>query len=149
MMAAMSCEFVRSKEDWGPLIAALRAELQEFGGLIRLLNDEQDAIFSNPHQVATVPGSITRQHALALMSTRIRAGLMVLPGPGGGRRAALAPEIIDAAPDEFQPLLRALFSEVEKLASRAGDRASQNDWLRRRAPIIAATMAGRSEADAG
>jgi hypothetical protein len=147
MMAAMTYESVRSKSDWEPLIAALRAELQEFGGLIRLLNDEQDAIFSIPPDVATVPESIKRQHAIALMSTRIRTGLMVLPGPGEERRAATAAEIIEAAPEEFQPLFRALFSEVEKLALRAGDRAYQNDWLRKRAPILAATMAGRAESE--
>lgn len=147
MMAAISYESVRSKSDWEPLIAALRVELQEFGGLIRLLNDEQDAIFSNPSRVASVPESIKRQHAIALMSTRIRTGLMVVPGTGDDRRAASIAEIIDAAPDEFQPLLGALFSEVEKLALRAGDRANQNDWLRKRAPILAATIAGRVETE--
>jgi hypothetical protein len=149
VIAVITYESVRSKSDWEPLIAALRVELQEFGGLIRLLNDEQDAILSKANQIAVASESIARQQALAQMSTRIRNGLMVLPGLGDERRAAPAPEIIEAAPDEFQPLLGALFSEVEKLSLRACVRAQQNDWLRKRAPILAATMAVRADTDAG
>ena len=143
-MTTESSKKSRAMSEWEPLIAALRAELQEFGGLIRLLNDEQDTIFSHPALVSKTPESITRQHSLALMSTRIRTGLMTVPGPNGERLAASAKEITGIAPDEIQPLLEALFSEVEALALRAGDRANQSDWLRKRAPLLAATMAERA-----
>lgn len=148
MKAGVSSIVSSSTSDWEPLIAALRAELQEFGGLIRLLNDEQDTISSNPASVLGTPESITRQHALALMSSRIRHGLMVVPGPHGELRVGSAAEIIANAPDGIRPLLGALFSEVEKLAMRAGDRASQNDWLRKRAPMLAAAIAERATSDA-
>jgi len=147
-MTAISYRKDRSKSEWEPLIAALRAELQEFGGLIRLLNDEQDCIFANPSQVTTAPESINRQHAIAFMSARIRSGLMTLPGSNGERRDATAPEILEVAPEEIRPLLAALFQEVENLALRAGDRTYQNDWLRKRAPLLATTAAGRATAEA-
>ncbi|HUG13075.1 MAG TPA: hypothetical protein VMM36_18810 [Opitutaceae bacterium] len=149
MMATLSYSKDRSKTEWEPLIAALRAELQEFGGLIRLLNDEQDNILANPAHVATPPESIIRQHALAFMSARIRGGLMTLPGSNGERRAATAPEILEDAPDEIRPLLGALFMEVENLALRAGDRTYQNDWLRKRAPLLATAADASTTVEAG
>jgi hypothetical protein len=148
MMATISYCKVRSKSEWEPLIAALRAELQEFGGLIRLLTDEQDNILANPAHVSTTPESISRQHALAFMSARIRGGLMTLPGSNGERRTATVPEILQGAPEVIRPLLGALFREVESLALRAGDRTYQNDWLRKRAPMLAAAATGRATAEA-
>jgi hypothetical protein len=146
-MATSTYSKMHSKSEWEPLIGALRAELQEFGGLIRLLNDEQDKILANPAHITTAPESIRRQHALAFMSARIRGGLMTLPGSNGERRSATTPEILEDAPDEIRPLLGALFREVENLALRAGDRTYQNDWLRKRAPLLAATAAGRATAE--
>jgi hypothetical protein len=58
------------------------------------------------------------------------------------------PEILEDAPEEIRPLLGALFREVESLALRAGDRTYQNDWLRKRAPMLAAAATGRATAEA-
>lgn len=128
---------------WESLVTALRAELQEYGGLLRLLDAEQDRIFADPATVATPPEAVARQHALAMKCTHARMGFMPGAANRPGRKNVSAQEVSGSVPSDVRPLLSALFSEVDKLALRAADRTHQNDWLRRRAPALAAAMEER------
>jgi len=132
---------------WEPLVNALRAELQEFGGLLRLLNTEQDGIFAAPALVAKAPEAIALQHALALKCTQMRIDEMQRVARVPGSRHVSEDQVLAVVPADVRPLMSALFAEVKKLAFRADDRTSQNDWLRKRAPVLAATMAGRGSED--
>ena len=125
------------------LVAALRAELQEFGGLLRLLNEEQDQILGDPTISPSIALSIERQLAKAGEAVRVRRDRMILSGG-----VATEEEIVVAAPVEMRPLVSALFSEVKSLSSRVDVFVTQNEWLRVRAAQFPELNARRASLDA-
>jgi hypothetical protein len=124
----------QSPLSWDCLVAALRDELQEKGGLIRLLNQQTDVLYRQDgaenrrleelikNQLeATVRCRQTRES-----SFRQTAHNLSLP------EEARAQEVLARFPEYVQPLLEALFSEVERLSGRLDDRLRQNQLLKER-----------------
>ena len=116
---------------WETLAEALRDELQEYGGLLNILQDQQRAILHRkPDQVLELNGQIERQ----LRGTRERrkrrealdrelAQFVQRPADSSLR------DLIGFFPDAVRPMLLALIEEVNHLLTRTKRRARQNQML--------------------
>ena len=115
---------MNTKVDWDQLVDALRDELQEKGGLIRLLNQQTETLYRSD---TTENERIEEQ---------IRVQLRIISRCTQGRELALrqtasrfqlnedvkSKEVIRSFPDYVHPLLEALFSEVDRLSNRMQER---------------------------
>jgi hypothetical protein len=118
--------------EWDQLVDSLRDELQEKGGLIRLLNQQTELLYQrDPGGNERVEDQIRGQLRLASRCTQRRelilretAARMTL------REDADATEIVRGFPEYVQPLLEALFTEVERLSGRMQERLRQNQQLK-------------------
>ena len=123
-----------TKVDWDQLVDALRDELQEKGGLIRLLNQQTETLYR----------SDTAENER--LEEQIRVQLRTISRCTQGRELALrqsasrfqlnedvqSNEVIRSFPDYVHPLLEALFSEVDRLSNRMQERLRQNQGLKER-----------------
>ena len=123
-----------SKVDWDQLVDALRDELQEKGGLIRLLNQQTETLYRRD----TVENE--------RLEEQIRAQLRLISRCTQDREFALrqtaanlhlsddvqSSEVIRSFPEYVHPLLEALFSEVDRLSNRMEERLKQNQGLKDR-----------------
>lgn len=120
--------------DWDLLVDALRDELQEKGGLIRLLNQQTETLYRR---------DIAENERL---QEQIRIQLRLVSRCTQGREFALretaskfslnddvqSAEVIRSFPEYVHPLLEALFSEVDRLSTRMEERLKQNQGLKER-----------------
>ena len=120
--------------DWDELVSALRDELQEKGGLIRLLNQQTEALYRRDHtENERLEDQIRNQIRLATQCRQRRdlilrqtAVEMDLPDDPATN------EILARFPEYVQPLLEALFLEVDRLSGRLEERLRQNQLLKER-----------------
>lgn len=120
--------------DWDELVSAFRDELQEKGGLIRLLNQQTEALYRRDHvenerledQIRNQIRLATRRQQARDLILRQTAGKLDMPDdvPAG--------EILARFPEYVQPLLEALFLEVDRLSGRLEERLRQNQQLKER-----------------
>ena len=111
------------------IIDALRAEMQEYGGLLNLFDQQQNSILNrNADGVADMEQTIEVQLA-TLRARRSQREILV---------SALTPEVdthptllqsILLFPQPMRPLVEALASEVNRLIGRVRRRAQQNQML--------------------
>ena len=120
--------------DWDQLVDALRDELQEKGGLIRLLNEQTEILYRRDN---------TENERL---EEQIRNQLRLISRCTQGREFALretaskfhlqddveSNEVVHSFPEYVHPLLEALFSEVDRLSTRMEERLKQNQGLKER-----------------
>jgi len=125
---------MNTKVDWDQLVDALRDELQEKGGLIRLLNQQTETLYRSD----TVENE--------RLEEQIRVQLRTISRCTQGREMALrqtasrfqlnedvqSNEVIQSFPEYVHPLLEALFSEVDRLSNRMQERLRQNQGLKER-----------------
>jgi cell division septum initiation protein DivIVA len=123
-----------SKVDWDQLVHALRDELQEKGGLIRLLNQQTETLYRRD----TVENE--------RLEEQIRAQLRLISRCTHDREFALRQtaanlhlsddvqpsDVIRSFPEYVHPLLEALYSEVDRLSNRMEERLKQNQGLKDR-----------------
>jgi hypothetical protein len=120
--------------DWNQLVDALRDELQEKGGLIRLLAQQTDTLYRRDiaenerleEQIRVQLRVIARctqvrEMALRQSASKFRLGEDVQVG-----------EVIRNFPEYIHPLLEALVGEVERLSSRMQERLGQNEEIKQR-----------------
>jgi hypothetical protein len=122
------------KVDWNQLVDALRDELQEKGGLIRLLDQQVQAVYRrDTHQNGYLEEQIRLQLRVIARSTQIRESIL--------RQSASSfqlsddvgvNELIAHFPDFVRPLLEALVTEVDRLSNRLQERLGQNEGLKQR-----------------
>ena len=120
--------------DWDQLIAALRSELQEKGGLIGLLDKQATILYRcDAAENKRLDEQIRAQSDLVGRSIQGRDQAV--------RQTASAfhldedvqsNEVIRSFPDFVHPLLEALFSEIDRLSQRVKERLKQNEGLKRR-----------------
>lgn len=116
---------------WEPIVAALRDELEEYGGLLRLFDQQQEKIFARDAEgVTEIVDAITAQSALASdrRTTRERAVAAAARALGRPANSSLR-QLLDAFPDDVRPLLEALIDEVNNLLHRSRRRLQQNQLL--------------------
>jgi hypothetical protein len=125
---------MNTKVDWDQLVDALRDELQEKGGLIRLLNQQTETLYRSDlpenerleEQIRVqlrIISRCTQSRELALRQTASRFHL---------NEDVQSVEVIQSFPEYVHPLLEALFSEVDRLSNRMQERLKQNQGLKER-----------------
>jgi hypothetical protein len=125
---------IDSNVDWDQLVDALRDELQEKGGLIRLLNQQTETLYQRDtaendrleEQIRTqlrLISRCTRDREFALRQTAAKLHL---------HDDVQSKEVIRSFPEYVHPLLEALFSEVDRLSNRMEERLKQNQGLKER-----------------
>lgn len=116
---------------WEALVEALREEMQEYGALLNLFDEQQTAILQRlPDVVLTVDGSIHAQLRETRSRRSRREGLVRDTASAMGH----APEsslktLIECFPENVRPLLKALIEEVNRLITKVKRRAGQNQML--------------------
>lgn len=121
-----------TKVDWDQLVDALRDELQEKGGLIRLLNQQTEILYRRDlaenerleEQIRIqlrIISRCTQSRELALRQTAFKFQL---------NEDVQSNEVIRSFPEYVHPLLEALFSEVDRLSNRMQERLRQNQGLK-------------------
>jgi cell division septum initiation protein DivIVA len=125
---------MNTKVEWDQLVNALRDELQEKGGLIRLLNQQTETVYRSDlpenerleEQIRVqlrIISRCTQSRELALRQTASRFHL---------NEDVQSVEVIQSFPEYVHPLLEALFSEVDRLSNRMQERLKQNQGLKER-----------------
>lgn len=113
------------------LIELLRSEMEEYGGLLALLDDQQNAIVARaPDRVLEINTAINDQMRMIQMRREAREQFVT----GVATRLDLQPaatlrELLRFFRKPIQPLLEALIDEINGLVSRARRRAQQNQML--------------------
>ncbi len=104
---------------------ALRSELQEYGGLLNLFDEQQDAILNR------------KADAITEIEPAIEAQLAILRTRRSRRESLVAALVPDATlfqtilhfPQPMRPLVEALATEVNRLIAKVRRRAQQNQML--------------------
>jgi hypothetical protein len=132
---------METKVDWDQLVDALRDELQEKGGLIRLLNLQTETLYRRDNDTGErVEEQIRSQLRLIAKCTQHRdAVLRQTASRFQLNEEAGTNEIIHSFPEYVHPLLEALISEVDRLSNRMEERLKQNQELKERFLSEAAT----------
>lgn len=120
--------------DWNQLVDALRDELQEKGGLIRLLTQQTETLYRRDiaenerleEQIRLQLRVIARCTQVREMALRQSASKFQLG------EDVQAGEVIRNFPEYIHPLLEALVAEVERLSSRMQERLGQNEEIKER-----------------
>ena len=117
--------------DWEPLAAALREEVQEYGGLLNLFDEQQAAILRRqPDVVLAIIDSLAAQAKTIDVCRKQREAFVKQCATGAGQpeESALS-ELLAFFADSVRPLLHALIEEVNHLITRTKRRARQNQML--------------------
>jgi len=113
------------------LIGALRDEVQEYGELLSLFNDQQAAILErNPGRVLEIQDTIKEQ--LVTINDRRKHRELVAKEFAvtiGVEPSLTVRQLIDKCEETVRPLLNALIYEVSHLISKARRRGHQNQML--------------------
>jgi hypothetical protein len=117
---------------WNDLVAALRNELQEYGDLIRLLNQQTRALYRYDRAENTrLEDQIRDQIRIAIRCRQSRELILRQTAANLALDEEASSETILAHfPGYVQPLLEALCTEVECLNGRLVERLRQNQQLK-------------------
>jgi flagellar biosynthesis/type III secretory pathway chaperone len=117
--------------NYDSLIGALRDEVQEYGELLSLFNDQQAAILErNPGRVLEVQDTIKEQLVTISDCRKHREKVaMEFAIMIGAEPASTVRELIDKCDEAVRPLLNALIHEVNQLISKTRRRGHQNQML--------------------
>jgi hypothetical protein len=120
--------------DWNQLVDALREELQEKGGLIRLLGQQTETLYRrDTAENERLEEQIRLQLRVIARCTQVReVALRQSASKFHLRDDVQAGEVIQNFPSYVHPLLEALVAEVERLSSRMQEYLGQNENLKQR-----------------
>lgn len=119
------------QSEWEPLVAILREELQEYGGLFNLLNQQQEGIIKRrPDDVLAINGEIEEQTRIV---ERLRNRHVEIVADfnerAGGEPPGTLRRVLPRFPDNVRPLLEALMTDVNHMVRRNRQKARQNHLL--------------------
>lgn len=120
---------------WEPLVALLRLELQEYGGLFNLLSRQQDRIVERqPDAILALNDEIEAQ-TQTVADLRVRRELLVeeMHARAGAGGTVTLRSIIPYFGADVQPLLEALMNDINHMLRRNRQKARQNHLLLARA----------------
>lgn len=125
---------METHSEWDQLVNALREELQEKGGLLQFLNQQTEVLYLRlPDENRRLEEQIRTQILVAAGCTRKRELIIrEIASRMNLADGSNASEIVVRFPEYVQPLLEALFSEVERLSGRMEERLKQNQQLKNR-----------------
>lgn len=109
----------------------LRAELQEYGGLLQLFDEQQAKIIvRDSDAVAAIAQQIEGDAATASARRSAREkAVRILAGTLGREATASLGRLIDFLPAERRPQLEALIEETSRMVRAVRQRARQNQML--------------------
>jgi flagellar biosynthesis/type III secretory pathway chaperone len=120
---------------WELIAHSLRDELQEYGGLLGLFEEQQGALFRRDASGVLASVSAIEEQARAAGEKRKRREQLVQDfALSIGRPAdSTLRSLLDGFPPEVRPMLEALVDEVNRLVHRARRGVRQNTLLLQRA----------------
>jgi len=127
-LAPITDDGVEAKE---LVIEVLRAEMEEYGGLLALLEDQQAAIIARAaDQVLEINMSINDQMRMIQLRRETRERLVSSIAIRLNQEPnSVLRELIRFFRKPIQPLIEALIDEINSLVTRARRRAQQNQML--------------------
>jgi hypothetical protein len=121
------------------LTSILRREVEEYGGLLAVLVEQQEKIMNRDstalleiNQKMEVQMEINE----GLLIERQRLIVLMAGDPGGGSEPTLS-QLIDFLPDAVQPMFQSLAGEINNLISSARRKMGQNQVLLSRLSEVA------------
>ena len=120
---------------WESIAQSLRDELQEYGGLLSLFEEQQGALFRRDSAGVLASVSLIEQQAQAAAGKRQRREQLVRDFARANGQPPLSTlrSLLPCFPAEVRPMLEALIDEVNRLVHRARRHARQNSLLLQRA----------------
>lgn len=120
---------------WELIAHCLRDELQEYGGLLGLFEEQQGALFRRDASAVLATVTSIEEQAKAASVKRLRREQVVREfALTNGRPAeSTLRSLMDCFPPEVRPMLEALIDEVNRLVHRARRGVRQNALLLQRA----------------
>ena len=117
--------------EWEDLLGLLRDELQEYGGLVGLLNAQQQSILNRrPNSLLEINQSVQTQMEASQMLQRRRQGFVSsLASSYGEPGESTLSELVPHFPDVTQPMFQSIIEEINKLISQIRYRISQNQRI--------------------
>lgn len=114
-----------------PLATALREELQEYGGLLALFEEQQNAILCRePDKVLAMQDAIVAQLKTINSLRKQREALVLSLSTAGGVADKISVRaLLPFFAEPVRPLLEALMQEINGLVTRTKRRAKQNQML--------------------
>lgn len=120
-----------NSEDWEPLLALLREEVQEYGGLYNLLDRQQREVFErNPESVMATNEEVEKYMAqMGKLRESREEQVVFMAGKFGCDENLSLTQMLNFFPDFIRPLLKALIDEVNDMVKRTRRKARQNFLL--------------------
>src|SRR5688572_9491840 len=120
---------------WEFIAERLRDELADYGGLLRLLEEQQLALFSRDADAVLALGTEIEHHARTLSTTRTRREQAVAAFAEEHDRPTTSSlrSMLDLIEPDARPLLEALITEVNLLLHRVRRTSRHNHTLLARA----------------
>lgn len=124
-------EPIATVSNWEELLDLLRDELQEYGGLIGLLNAQQQTILSRkPDSLLEINQSVQAQmEASQILQKRRQGYVSHLASRFGKPSQATLTELLPCLPDVTQPMFESIIEEINQLISNVRRKVSQNQRL--------------------
>ncbi len=135
MIQALKTPEKLTHAQWEPLVAALRLELQEYGGLLNLLEDQQRSILGQDTDALLETNRSIEHQMEANFRLRDERESMVaaLAQALGLPQRSRVRDLLPSFPDATRPMLDALLSEINSLIGQSRRRLKQNQLLLHRA----------------
>ena len=120
-----------SGSNWEELLELLRTELQEYGGLIGLLNAQQQSILNRkPDSLVEINQSVqTQMEASQILQKRRQGFVSNLARNFGRSEQSTLTELLPHMPDVTQPMFESIIEEINSLITRVREKVSQNQRL--------------------
>jgi flagellar biosynthesis/type III secretory pathway chaperone len=117
--------------EWEDLLTLLRDELQEYGGLIGLLNAQQQSILNRrPESLLEINQSVQTQMEASQILHRKRTGFVSnLAETFGEPESSTLSELVSHFPDVTQPMFQSIIDEINSLISQVRSKIEQNQRL--------------------
>ena len=116
---------------WEELLTLLRNELQEYGGLVGLLNDQQDQLFArDPDALIAVNQSVHQQmEASELLLTKRQTMVSDLAQEYGKEPETTLTDLLPLFPAVTQPMFESIVEEINSLITNVRRKLDQNRRL--------------------
>tara|TARA_B100002019_G_C21273465_1_gene603778 strand:- start:3031 stop:3549 length:519 start_codon:yes stop_codon:yes gene_type:complete len=120
-----------ARDNWEELLELLRTELQEYGGLMGLLNAQQQTILSRKSDsLLEINQSVqTQMEASQILQKRRQGYVSHMARSFGHTDQASLSELLPYLPDVTQPMFESIIEEINSLISNVRRKVAQNQRL--------------------
>lgn len=131
-------------DHWEPLVDLLREELQEYGGFLALLRDQQKAILHHDAEFLTELEEEIEEQVILNQKLRNRRVTLVaeIAEMLGANPECNLKELLPGFPEAAQPMIEALIDEINSIIDRARNNLRQNQMLLSRASQVTEKILG-------